>query len=71
MSGDNVLVVHFDVTVNSAFKRAFDPFYSTSKEGLGLGLPHARTLIEGMGGRVELSNVPDGGAEVEVSFARI
>lgn len=53
-----------------AFKRAFDPFYSTSKDGLGLGLPHARTLIEGMGGRVELSNVPDGGAEVEVSFAR-
>ena len=53
-----------------AFKRAFDPFYSTSKEGLGLGLPHARTLIEGIGGRVELSNVPDGGAEVEISFAR-
>jgi signal transduction histidine kinase len=52
-----------------AFKRAFDPFYSTSTEGLGLGLPHARTLIEGMGGRVELRNVPDGGAEVEVSFA--
>jgi signal transduction histidine kinase len=53
-----------------AFKRAFDPFYSTSKQGLGLGLPHARTLIEGMGGRVELRNVPDSGAEVEVSFAR-
>ena len=51
-----------------AFKRAFDPFYSTSKEGLGLGLPHARTLIEGMGGRVELRNAPEGGAEVEVSF---
>lgn len=53
-----------------AFKRAFDPFYSTSKEGLGLGLPHARTLIEGMGGRVELRNAPEGGAEVEVSFER-
>jgi signal transduction histidine kinase len=53
-----------------AFKQAFDPFYSTSVEGLGLGLPHARTLIEGMEGRVELRNAPDGGAEVEVSFAR-
>ena len=52
-----------------AFKRAFDPFYSTSKDGLGLGLPHARTLIEGMGGRVELRNVPAGGAEVQVSFS--
>ena len=52
-----------------AFRRAFDPFYSSSSEGLGLGLPHARGLIEGMGGRIELSNVPDGGAQVEISFA--
>jgi signal transduction histidine kinase len=51
-----------------AFRRAFDPFYSTSEDGLGLGLPHARKIIEGMGGRIELKNVPDGGAEVELSF---
>lgn len=51
-----------------AFRRAFDPFYSTSDDGLGLGLPHARKVIEGMGGRIELRNVPDGGAEVEISF---
>ncbi len=51
-----------------AFTRAFDPFYSTSDEGLGLGLPHARKVVEGMGGRIELRNVPDGGAEVEISF---
>lgn len=52
----------------SALARAFDPFYSTSPEGLGLGLPHARKVLEGMGGRIELSNVPDGGAEVDISF---
>ena len=51
-----------------AFSRAFDPFYSTSDEGLGLGLPHARKVVERMGGRIELRNVPDGGAEVEISF---
>jgi signal transduction histidine kinase len=51
-----------------AFRRAFDPFYSTSEAGLGLGLPHARKVIESMGGRIELRNVPDGGAEVEISF---
>lgn len=51
-----------------AFRRAFDPFYSTSEDGLGLGLPHARKVIEGMDGRIELRNVPDGGAEVEISF---
>ncbi|MDA0311583.1 MAG: HAMP domain-containing sensor histidine kinase [Gemmatimonadetes bacterium] len=54
-----------------AFKRAFDPFYSTSDEGLGLGLPHARTLVEGMGGQIELRNVPGGGAEVQLSFDSI
>jgi signal transduction histidine kinase len=51
-----------------AFQRAFDPFYSTTPDGLGLGLPHARRTLESMGGRMELRNVPDGGAEVEVAF---
>lgn len=51
-----------------AFARAFDPFYSTTPDGLGLGLPHVRKLVEEMGGRIELRNVPDGGAEVELSF---
>jgi len=51
-----------------AFARAFDPFYSTSEDGLGLGLPHARRALEAMGGRIELRNVPDGGAEVELSL---
>jgi signal transduction histidine kinase len=54
-----------------AFSRAFDPFYSTSPEGLGLGLPHARKVLEGMGGGIELRNVPDGGAEVEVSLPKV
>jgi signal transduction histidine kinase len=51
-----------------AFRRAFDPFYSTSEDGLGLGLPHARKLLEAMGGSIQLRNVPDGGAEVEISL---
>lgn len=51
-----------------AFARAFDPFYSTTPDGLGLGLPHARRVIEEMGGSISLRNVPDGGAEVEISF---
>jgi signal transduction histidine kinase len=51
-----------------ALKRAFDPFYSTTADGLGLGLPHARKILEGMGGQIELNNVPGGGAEVTISF---
>lgn len=53
---------------DDALKRAFDPFYSTTRDGLGLGLPHARKAIEGMGGRIDLRNAPEGGAEVEISF---
>ena len=51
-----------------AFKRAFDPFYSESEDGLGLGLPHARKSVEAMGGSISVRNVPDGGAEVEVKL---
>jgi signal transduction histidine kinase len=57
-----------DGFTKEAFAQAFDPFYSTSSAGLGLGLPHARKVLEGMGGRIELRNAPDGGAEVEVSL---
>ncbi|NJD20525.1 MAG: hypothetical protein FIA95_14740 [Gemmatimonadetes bacterium] len=54
-----------------ALRRAFDPFYSTAEDGLGLGLPHARRVIEGMSGRIELRNAAAGGGEVEVSFPRL
>lgn len=53
-----------------AFQRAFDPFYSTTEDGLGLGLPQARRVIEGMGGTIGLRNMPDGGGEVEISFPK-
>ena len=52
-----------------AFTRAFDPFYSSTDDGLGL--PHARKTLESMGGQIELRNVPDGGAEVEISFPSV
>jgi signal transduction histidine kinase len=56
---------------DEALRRAFDPFYSTAEDGLGLGLPHARRVVEGMGGRIELRNVAAGGGEVEISFPAI
>lgn len=46
--------------------KAMDPFYSTSPDGLGLGLPHARKTINAQGGEVFLRNAEKGGAEVEV-----
>jgi len=50
-----------------ALSRAYDPFYTTSEGGLGLGLSHARRAVELQAGRIHLRNHPDGGAEVEIS----
>jgi signal transduction histidine kinase len=43
----------------------FDPFFTTkhgeSEPGMGLGLSVSRSLIEAMGGRIEVSKRKDGG----------
>ena len=50
-----------------ALSRAYDPFYTTSEDGLGLGLSHARRAVELQAGRIHLRNRAEGGAEVEIS----
>lgn len=41
--------------------RLFDPFYSTKKEGLGIGLNICRSIIEAHRGRLWADNNPSGG----------
>lgn len=48
--------------------RIFDPFLTTKKRGIGLGLAVVRRIAQLHGGRVEASNVPGGGAEFVVDL---
>jgi signal transduction histidine kinase len=47
--------------------RAFEPFFGTrGGEGIGLGLPIARGIVERHGGAVSLETAPGAGTKVTV-----
>lgn len=53
-----------------ALERARDLFYTTKPEGLGLGIPFARRIVEGFGGHLALGNRDGEGAEVAIVLPR-
>jgi len=50
--------------------RLFDPFVSTRTDGMGMGLTISRTLVDGMGGRIDAANAIGGGALFRVTWPR-
>ena len=46
--------------------RILKPFFTTRKEGTGLGLPLARGIVESHKGRIEVTSEPGRGAQFEV-----
>jgi signal transduction histidine kinase len=46
----------------------FDPYFTTRRAGTGLGLPIAKNIIEGLGGRIEIESVPGEGTELRITL---
>jgi C4-dicarboxylate-specific signal transduction histidine kinase len=61
-SGDILVTVRDSGTgLGSEGDRVFTPFFTTKANGMGMGLPISRSLIEGHGGRLwATTNVPHG-----------
>jgi C4-dicarboxylate-specific signal transduction histidine kinase len=49
---------------------AFEPFWTSDTDALGLGLTQAKALLEGQGAAIRLGNREKGGGEVVISIRR-
>ena len=47
---------------NGDLNRIFDSFFTTKKNGMGIGLAICQSIINAHGGHISASNIPDGGA---------
>ena len=69
--GDRLLVTVEDTGPGVASRvadRLFEPFETTKRNGMGLGLTLARQIVEAHGGRLRWENVPSGGARFTIEL---
>jgi C4-dicarboxylate-specific signal transduction histidine kinase len=48
--------------------RLFEPFFTTRSEGIGMGLPISRSIIEAHGGRLWVESIPDNGSNFQFTL---
>ncbi len=48
-------------------KNIFEPFYTTKEQGLGLGMPYAKKIIEQHGGTVSVASRPGEGTKLSIA----
>jgi signal transduction histidine kinase len=51
-----------------ALAHIFDPYFTTKRGGTGLGLPIAKTIIEGLGGTIGVASIPGRGTDIRVDL---
>jgi signal transduction histidine kinase len=71
LDGSNVLVEVQDSGPGIApdkLEFIFDPFVTTKRDGLGLGLSICRTIVERHGGAIRAANNPDRGATFSITL---
>jgi signal transduction histidine kinase len=49
-------------------KKIFEPFYTTKEQGLGLGMPYAKKIIEQHDGTISLNSRPGEGTTISITL---
>lgn len=52
-------------------QKVFEPYVTTKPHGTGLGLAIVRKIVEEHHGKIEVSNMPEGGAKISILLSRI